>query len=385
MDQYCFKIVNAHRLDKRSYVSFYLKGKRIREYCGKCLKLNIFPNHSKSVAEKNRLLRKLKVELIKTVKAGHYPVVPNVLQPDLVVRDQVVEADGFMTERLLDLALSRKLNAGLSLSYLRNLRGVVEKFKAFLTKLELSADIRSLQARRVQEFLDSFRSSGCHYMNKRRELGTIFAVISREIDEPLSLIQKTSTLKRKARLHSIYEKEQLNNLLNFLKDREPNLYLCCLICYGCFLRPHQEIRNLRVSHIRKDCTEIHLSGLENKSGGVRIVYIPGYVRSELKKFTKGLSDDQNIFTRQHYAYNMTYFHTRWQRLKKEMVAKSLLMPLQTIYSFRHSAAVNVYRKTKDLDIIQKLMGHSDMVVTMKYLRGLGEYNDERLRDFMPEL
>jgi len=385
MDQYCFKIVNANRLDKRSYVSFYLKGKRIREYCGKRLKLNIFPNHSESVAEKNRLLRKLKVELIKEVKAGNYPLVADDLQLDLEVSDQVVEAGDVMTERLLDLALSKKLNAGLSFSYLRNLRGVVEKFKAFLTKDELSADIRSLQARRVQQFLDSFRSSGCHYMNKRRELGAIFAVISREIDHPLSLIQKTSTLKRKARLHSIYEKEQLNSLLNFLKDREPNLYLCCLICYGCFIRPHREIRNLKVSHFRKDCTEIHLSGSENKSGRVRIVYIPNYVRSELKKSVEGLSDGQNIFTKQHYAYNMTYFHTRWQRLKKEMLAKSLLMPMQTIYSFRHSAAVNIYRKTKDLDIIQKLMGHSDMMVTIKYLRGLGEYNDERLRDFMPEL
>lgn len=124
---------------------------------------------------------------------------------------------------------------------------------------------------------------------------------------------------------------------------------------------------MRASHIRKDCTEIHLSGSENKSGRARIVYVPGYVRSEIKKFIDGLSDEQNIFTRQHYAYNMTYFHTRWQRLMKERVAKSLLMPLQTIYSFRHSAAVNVYRKTKDLDIIQKLMGHSDMIVTMKYL------------------
>lgn len=131
MDQYCFKIVNAHRLDKRSYVRFYLKGKRIREYCGKCLKLNIFPNHSKSVAEKNSLLRKLKTELIKSVKAGHYPVVPDVLQSGLEVTDKVAEAGDFMTEHLLDLALSKKLNAGLSLSYLRNLRGVVESLKPF--------------------------------------------------------------------------------------------------------------------------------------------------------------------------------------------------------------------------------------------------------------
>ncbi|KQR65350.1 site-specific integrase [Pedobacter sp. Leaf176] len=68
-----------------------------------------------------------------------------------------------------------------------------------------------------------------------------------------------------------------------------------------------------------------------------------------------------------------------------MLEKKLLFPLQTLYSFRHSAAVNVYRKTKDLDIVKRMMGHSDMIVTLKYLRSLGEYTDDSLRDFMPDL
>jgi integrase len=385
MDQYNFRIVNAGYLDKRSYVCFYLDGKRMREYCGNNLQMNIFPNRAKNVREKNSLLKRLRAELIKAVKADKYPVVTSVSSSDSAVPDKVIGGDNFATEPLLDMALSRKLNSGLSFSYLRNLRGVVDKFRSFLSETELKADIRTLSTKRVQDFLDSFRSSGCHYMNKRRELGVILSMISMEIERPLLMIQKTSTVKRKAKLHSIYEQDQLNKLLDFLQSREPNLYLCCLICYGCFLRPHQEIRNLRVSHIRKDCTEIHLSGTENKSGGIRIVYIPDYVRSVLLKTIDGLNDDHNIFTKRNYAYSMTYFHTRWQRLKKEMLDRSLLLPMQTIYSFRHSAAVSVYRKTKDLNIIQKLMGHSDMVVTLKYLRGLGEYNDERLRDFMPEL
>jgi len=385
MDQYNFRIVNAGRLDKRSYVCFYLDGKRMRDYCGNNLQMNIFPNRAKSVTEKNRLLKRLRAELIKAVKTDNYPVVTSVSSLDSAVQNKAIVGDSFATEPLLDMALSRKLNSGLSFSYLRNLRGIVDKFKSFLSKTELKADIRTLSTKRVQDFLDSFRSSGCNYMNKRRELGVILSMISVEIEHPMPMIQRTSTVKRKAKLHSIYEHDQLNKLLGFLQSMEPNLYLCCLICYGCFLRPHQEIRNLRVSHIRKDCTEIHLSGTENKSGGIRIVYIPDYVRLVLLETIEGLNDDQNLFTKRNYAYNMTYFHTRWQRLKKEMLERSLLLPMQTIYSFRHSAAVNVYRKTKDLNIIQKLMGHSDMVVTLKYLRGLGEYNDERLRDFMPEL
>ncbi|RZM23868.1 MAG: site-specific integrase [Pedobacter sp.] len=183
----------------------------------------------------------------------------------------------------------------------------------------------------------------------------------------------------------MYEKEQLLRLLDFLEKNHPNLHLCCLICYGCFLRPHQEIRNLIVSNIKKDCSEIHLSGEENKSGRVRVVYIPEFVRNILLEKIQGLEDFQNIFTGKRLAFNRSYFHTQWQRLKEEMLEKKLLHPLQTLYSFRHSAAVNVYRRTKDLDIVKRLMGHSDMIVTLKYLRSLGEYNDDYLREFMPDL
>lgn len=125
MDQYNFRIVNAGRLDKRSYVCFYLNGRRMREYCGNNLQMNIFPNRAKNVTEKNRLLRRLKVELINAVKADNYPVVTSVSSSACVGRDKVIGGDNFATEQLLDMALSRKLKSGLSFSYLRNLRGIV--------------------------------------------------------------------------------------------------------------------------------------------------------------------------------------------------------------------------------------------------------------------
>lgn len=99
----------------------------------------------------------------------------------------------------------------------------------------------------------------------------------------------------------------------------------------------------------------------------------------------GLTSEQNIFSGKNIAYNRAYFHTQWQRLKKTMINLNLLLPMQTLYSFRHSAAANVYRKTRDIDIVRKLMGHSDMMVTLKYLRSLGEHTDDSLREFMPDL
>jgi hypothetical protein len=42
-------------------------------------------------------------------------------------------------------------------------------------------------------------------------------------------------------------------------------------------------------------------------------------------------------------------------------------------------------KTKDLHILQQLLGHSDMIVTLKYLRGLAAIKNDDLKAVMPTL
>jgi len=48
----------------------------------------------------------------------------------------------------------------------------------------------------------------------------------------------------------------------------------------------------------------------------------------------------------------------------------LLEKDQTLYSFRHSGAIQVYEKSGSLTKIQKAMGHSSINVSLTYLRGL---------------
>ena len=43
---------------------------------------------------------------------------------------------------------------------------------------------------------------------------------------------------------------------------------------------------------------------------------------------------------------------------------------QTIYSFRHSGAIEIYKRTGSLTKLQKAMGHSSINVSLTYLRGL---------------
>ena len=42
----------------------------------------------------------------------------------------------------------------------------------------------------------------------------------------------------------------------------------------------------------------------------------------------------------------------------------------TLYSFRHTGAIKVFEKTGSPQKLQQVMGHSDMKVSLTYLRGL---------------
>lgn len=232
------KIVTTDDLNTRSYVTFYLDGKRIREYNGKSLNLMINPNRADSIAERNRLLRKLQFELHKALDANCYPA------PTIITVSQSEVERPKTTKELLQMALDKKVESDLSRTYKRNLRNIHRQFTSFLHAEEMEGPITAITPIRIEEFLSRFKSSGTYYMDKRRDLGVLFSSAGRMIDKTLKTIKSTERMRVKATLHRSYEKEQLKPILNFLKANQPNVYLCCLLTYGSWLRPHEEVRLL---------------------------------------------------------------------------------------------------------------------------------------------
>lgn len=206
------------------------------------------------------------------------------------------------------------------------------------------------------------------WLAHRRDLGVLFSTVGRMIDKPLKAVKESERRRSKAKLHRMYEKEQLKPIFNYLKKQNHNVYLCCLLTYGSWLRPHEEVRLLTKGHFKNNFTEIHLSGQENKGGKVRVVYVPDYIQKELLPILQILKPEDNIFTHKPQPFNDAYFNTQWTRAWKKMFNEGLIQKNQTIYSFRHTAAVEVFKRTKDIYLLQKLLGHSTIVVTLKYLR-----------------
>jgi integrase len=358
------KIVLPLNLQARAYINFYFNGKRIRIYNGKILNLKIYPNNSQSLKDRKRLLNILLFEL------------KDALRKNIFLSEET-ETKHLSITVALENALDSKLRSDLSSTYKRDLKNVFQQFMEFLDENEKSGSMDNIKANRIEAFLANYQSSGTYYMNKRRNLGVLFSAAGRLIDQP--------NTKANSKLHKIYEPEQLKAVLAYLKAHHQHLYLCCLITYGCFLRPHKEVRKLTAGHFKKNITEIHLSGSENKGKKVRVVYVPDYVRNELELLLPSLKATDNIFSKNVNAYNEAYFNTAWTRCWKKMFKLGIIQKNHTVYSFRHTAAVNVYNRSKDVNLLKSLLGHSSILVTLKYLRGLGEYNEEILKDAAPRL
>jgi integrase len=73
------------------------------------------------------------------------------------------------------------------------------------------------------------------------------------------------------------------------------------------------------------------------------------------------------FGQPNQPYGPDFFNGLWTKFKR---TSKLLKTGQAIYSFRHTGAIRVFEKTGSLQTLQAVMGHSDLKVSLTYLRGL---------------
>lgn len=105
------RIVTSSDLNKRCYVTFYHNGRRVREYNGNNIGIDLKPNYVKTIRERIKLLKQLELGLLKALEKDSY-----LLQTTAEVREDAIE-EIVTTLSLLKNALGKKLNSSLSKFY----------------------------------------------------------------------------------------------------------------------------------------------------------------------------------------------------------------------------------------------------------------------------
>ena len=208
---------------QRIYVTFYLNNKRYRLFNGKKINCEIYPN-SFPIEKRLEMGSLLAAEVYKFITSG------------LSFNSLIIEnSNQYCVDdvQYLTLALTNKLKGDYSLKYKSMLRFVHRNF----LKETRSKNITS---KGVISFLNQY-TSGVSYNTIKRHLNVL-------INEAINLgmdgnpVEGIKSKKTKAKLHKPYL--NIKEILDEVKLFNANLYLCCLITYGCLLRPHREIREL---------------------------------------------------------------------------------------------------------------------------------------------
>jgi integrase len=356
-------IVHEDRLDYRSYITFVVHGERYRYYNGKVLDVKLFPNKAKQLIEKRRILNSLSFAFRKMLEKGWTPMDVKTTNPyaTITVHDSI---------KIITSSLPKE---DISERYREDLERVARELQEYLKLTKTNrVPCKNISATDLERFLEKFKTSSAYYMTKRSSLAGLFTRMKRCGMIETNPVLKTSRKKTVVVLNEAFTKDELRRILNYLKENHVHLYLCALLMYGCFLRPHREVRSLKNRHLSEDYSMITLAGNENKGKGIRIIRVPLYVKAALVlRSTQPCSRDSFVVTGKQDPFNRDYFKTAWGRLKKDMQEKGLIRENHTLYSFRHTGAVELYRKTKDPYKVQQAMGHSTLTVTLTYLRSLG--------------
>ena len=336
-------------------IQFWYNNKRYRYANGKPIQQDISPNLCKGV-ERERKAYLLCSAYILAIDKGWRP------------SSEISAIQKRSPKRLMKVAdaiLNQKLQLNYSDSYKKDLVRTHRLFADYLKVQRLdSILVTEVNIEMLKSFVYDKSPSAASMKNLKRNISSL---LKDELESQGVILnfKRIKLPKTTQQLHKPIKDVQA--LLKDIATFNENLYLCALMTYGLLLRPHREIRCLFRGDFNDDFSLLSLDGSRVKSKRNRIVPVPDFVKKELAERFSEYEDNVNLFSRSRRVYHADYFKNRWADYKKE---SKILEDRQTLYSLRHTSAIKVFEKTGSLQKLQQVLGHSDMKVSLTYLRGL---------------
>ena len=169
----------------------------------------------------------------------------------------------------------------------------------------------------------------------------------------------------------------------FDRLQKPQLALFCRFVYYTFCRTGKELTRLKIGDIQQN--KIYINAENDKNSRADFVTIPEPLQKiiELHKlrsyppefFVFGFFGEPGA-----KAHECEYFRKR----HNEIIRALGFDENYSLYGWKHSGNVALYQATKDISAIQRQNRHSEITTTMKYLRGLGLFENEAVH-LIPEI
>lgn len=297
---------------------------------------------------------------------------------------QDVSTDGYRlltVSEAFEMVMNKKKEIIRPESYKQYYTTVPSLKKWLLVKGLSKLKIHKLTTSLIHEYLDHLFASGQITSNKtyNNYLGTIRAILNYIIDRDSKLFTRNPAasikmLPTSSQKHSAYSIEEMAMLKDeMIRQGEHQLLLFVHFIYYTLARPN-EIKNLKILNIELDQNRIYIPRdvSKNKKSDYVDIYPP---------LRKAIEDSGIMqYPGEYYIFSSslipgkkkTYRKYFWRKHIK--ILRALKMDKMdkeyTLYSYKHSGAINLFLSGLDPIDIQKQCRHQTLSQTMEYLREL---------------
>ncbi len=236
-------------------------------------------------------------------------------------------------------------------------------------------DVKTLQNKSINNFFTN--------------LGIVFNQMEQEFDGiwRRSPLRKIPTLRVISKKHAAYNDAQIKIIDEAIDQyiagleakhlpRYQQLKLFIQFIYYTLARPNTEVATLRVRNIQIDQGRIYFQGEDAKNK--RDEYVPLSEKLQMEIQKSGILNfppGDYIFTKHGIPGPVPVGNTFFWRKHREILKKTSLLDVNenfSIYSYKHSGAISLWRATKDIKVVQRQCRHQSIAQTDEYLRDLGE-------------
>lgn len=243
--------------------------------------------------------------------------------------------------------------------------------------------------RKYFDYLKQIRKSANKTYNARRAIlhSVLAALIKRDpkLFHGINPIAKIKFLKTESKKHTAYTDEQMIQIRDAIaKAGEDHLLFFIQFMYYTLSRP-EELRNLKVGDIHFEDRKILFRAEISKTTieqyvGINDRFAQLLLATRILEYPSSYYIFSNTTDRHAPGQKRVAQSYFYRRIKPYITALGFhrLNSNYTLYSFKHTGAIALYKATKDIKLVQSQCRHQSIEQTNIYLRDLGVLDDFEL-------
>jgi len=263
-------------------------------------------------------------------------------------------------------------------------RSSINKFKTYGDGS--SFDINSFSERNAVQFRDYLLATVGNVSrtanNTLNQLAVLYSHLASRVDLPDNPF-KIKKLKQTTSERNIAISDPDRQLIEeYIRAHDAGLFLFTRFIYYTFIRPG-ELRLIRINDLRMNEKYLFVKGEISKNGTSDTLPLIQPILNELSNFDfRAYSADLLLFSGNlKPGLNVIGKQVAFRRHEKILKTLKLDNKGYTLYSWKHTGAVNAYLSGVGIKQLQRLLRHSSVQITDIYLKSLGLRTDPNIESY----